>query len=385
MAFSPSPAQEGIREEARAAAEAIVMPGAEARDSAAVFPAEEIRALGSQGWLGMRGVGGAGGSLATLLTVSEFSRACASIGLLIGLHSLLVHDAIERHGSPETRGSFLSRLSRGDLLGAAATSDPMTAPSAGASAAVAVRSGAGYVLRGVKSFVPGAIGADLFLVYAFLEEGGGEGRHARRERCILIVPRETEGLLIDPPDRLVGVRASGAATIRFEGCLVPDSRRLAPDARARTVAKDLLACADLVVAAQAVGIAEAAFEKAARHAQEREPGGGLVGGHEAVQFKIADMKTSIETSRLLVQRAAITLDARDPDFAYCAAQAKAFAGRGAVEVADDAIQIHGGAGSLAGHGIERHWRDAKTTELNPSTRESALLEVARHLLDEARR
>lgn len=383
MAFSPSFEEAEIQERARDAALEIIAPGAAERDRIGVFPAEEIRNLAARGWLGRRGASEGDGSLAPLLAVTEFSRACASVGLLVGLHDLLVHRAVARYASREAQDAFLARLGRGEVFGAAAFPDPMMEQPAGGLAAAATRSGSGYVLRGVKSFVPGAIGADLFIVYAFLDGAGAE-RHGRRERCLLIVPRAAEGLSIDPPDALVGVRASGTATIRFDECPVPESFRLAPGAWARAIAKEMLACADLVVAAQAVGIAEAALEKAVRHAQERESSGGLVGGHESVQFKIADMRTSIEASRLFVQRAAIALDADDPGFAYCAAQARGFAARGAVEVADDAIQIHGGAGSLAGHGIERHWRDAKTTELNPSTRESALLEVARHLLEEAR-
>jgi len=368
-----------------------VIAGAEARDHAAVFPAEEIRVLAAQGWLGLRAEPTTGGeregesarsTLATLLAVSEFARACASIGLLIGLHNLLVCDAVAEHALDPMRGEFLSRLARGEWLGAAAFADPMTARSSGA-AAVAVRSGDGFILSGAKSFVPGAAGADLFLVYAFLGEGPGDARHAHRERCLLLVPRDAEGVSVDPPDPLVGVRASGTATVHFDGCRIRGRQRLAPSGWARGIARGILAAADLVVAAQAVGIAEAAFEKAVRQAQEREPSGSLVGSHESIQFKIADMRVMIDAATLFVMRAARARDARDPGFAYEAAQAKAFAGRAAVKVADEAIQIHGGAGSLAGHGIERHWRDAKTTELNPSTRETAMLAVARHLLDEA--
>jgi alkylation response protein AidB-like acyl-CoA dehydrogenase len=406
-AFSPEATERAAREKARSSAETILTIGAEERDRSATFPADPLRALAAQGWMGMRGNGEAAtcSTLATLLAVAEFSSACASTGLLIGLHNLVVLDAIRTYGSDTARCDYLPRLARGEMLGAPAFPDPQPTRHPVAPAAHAVRSGDGFVLRGAKSFVPGAVGAGLFLVYAFLDQvaplarpepitrpepPGRPDPPARpesfepphRDRVLLLVPRDTDGVSVDPPDPLVGVRACGAATVRFNECMIPASHQVAASSAARKIAREFLAAAEMVVSAQAIGIGEAAFGKAARRALESESNGNLTASREAVQFKIADMRVALDASILLLQRAARARDAGDRAFAYTAAQAKAFAGRAAVRIADDAIQIHGGEGSLAGHGIERHWRDAKTTELNPSTRESALLLVARHLLVE---
>jgi alkylation response protein AidB-like acyl-CoA dehydrogenase len=367
---------------ARAAADAdtICLRGAADRDVHRAFPAEELKELGRRGWLAARlgtDEGGLGlDPIASALATSEFSRACASIGLLLGFHNAVAVDALVRFASVEVRSRLLPAVARGELFGAAAFADP-SAVDPLARPAEAILEGDRIRLDGIKLFVPGATGADFFLVYAFADRGG----RAPRSRTLLVVPRDTPGLAVGPPDPIVGVRASGTATVRFEGCVLPGSAALVGDGRA--LGRELLAAADLVVAAQAVGIATAAVARAAARANERDATGSLVGSHQGVQFMIADMLTSLDASRLFVQRAAAAWD-QGTGFAYEAAQAKAHAGRSAVRIADAAIQILGGAGSLTDYGIERHWRDAKTTELNPSTREAALLLVARSLLEETR-
>jgi alkylation response protein AidB-like acyl-CoA dehydrogenase len=380
LLFLPTAEQESARARAAADADAICRPGAADRDARRAFPVEELKELGRRGWFAARlrhDEGGCGlDETASALATAEFSRACASIGLLLGFHNDVVVDALDRFATEETRSRWLPAIARGEALGAVAFSDPSTSEPSGP-AAEAIRDGEGIRVDGIKTFVPGATGADLFLVYAFAE---AEGK-APRPRTLLLVPRETPGLTIAAPDPLVGVRASGTATIRFQGSVLPASCALVGDGRAR--ARELLAAADLVVAAQAVGIGTAAVERAVARANEREPNGALVGSRQGVQFMIADMLTALDASRLFVLRAA-SARARGGPFAYEAAQAKAYGGRAAVRIADAAIQILGGSGSLADFGIERHWRDAKTTELNPDTRESALLLITRRLLGEAR-
>jgi alkylation response protein AidB-like acyl-CoA dehydrogenase len=380
LAFLPTDAQESARSRAAMDAAAICLRGAADRDVNRAFPAEELRALGRRGWFAARLGADEGGlgldETASALATIEFSRACASIGLLLGFHNAVVVEALVRFASDELRSRWLPAVVRGEALGAVAFSDPSTVdPSM--RAAEAIHEKDRIRLDGIKAFVPGASGADLFLVYAFADSGG----RAPRPRTLLFVSRETEGLTVAPPDPLVGVRASGTATVRFKACLLDPSCALVGDGRTRV--RELLAAADLVVAAQAVGIGTAAVERAVVRANEREASGALVGSRQGVQFMIADMLTTLDASRLLVLRAA-SARARGGSFAYEAAQAKAYAGRAAVRIADSAIEMLGGAGSLADFGIERHWRDAKTTELNPDTRESALLHIARHLLEEPR-
>jgi alkylation response protein AidB-like acyl-CoA dehydrogenase len=380
MLLSLTPSQDQFREKAQGTAREVCAPGAAERDTTSSFPEKELRSLGGGGWLGMLVAEGAGGSgideLSAALSVTEFSRACASIGLLIGFHNFLVCSCLDRHGTEEMKTTYLPKLASGEMLGAVALSDPATADE-GVKPACAVLTEQGILIRGTKRFVVGAAGAGLFLLYAATE--CVEQDHPRA-RMLLVVPRETPGLSISAPDPLVGVRATGTASLRFDDCVVPVSMSIGAAGEGRKIGKELLAAADLVVAAQAVGIGTAAMEKAVERAREREADGAFVGSRQSVQFMIAEMQVQLSASRLFVQRA---VDARGRgSCAYQAAQAKTFAGRAAVEIADLAIQILGGDGSLADHGIERHWRDAKTCELNPSTREVAHLLVARHLLEE---
>lgn len=380
VAFLPTSEQAAAGARAAADATEICLPGAAGRDIDRSFPAAELKELGRRGWLGARLSADAGGlgldEVSSALVFAELSRACASIGLLLGFHNAVFLDALVRFASDEVRAHWLARVARGEALGAIAFTDP-SAVDPKAHALEAILDGDRIRLNGTKAFVPGAVGADLFLVYAFADSGG----KAPRARTLLFVPRETAGLSIGTADPLVGVRASGTATVRFDGCELPVSHALPGDGR--KMARELLAAADLVVASQAVGIAAAAVERATARANERDSTGAMVGSYQGVQFMIADMLTSLDASRLFVLRAACARE-HEGAFAYEAAQARAHAGHAAVRIADAAIQILGGAGSLTDYGIERHWRDAKTTELNPATRETALLIVARRLLEETR-
>jgi butyryl-CoA dehydrogenase len=370
-----------LREEARAVAKELVEPGAVARDASCAFPAQEFRSLGERGCLGLsiESVFGGRGldTVSTLLAVTEIAKACASTGLLAGFHSLVVCPLLSRLGKPELRQSWLSGLAGGRLLGALAMTDP---PLSTDRPACAFAEGESVVLRGGKFFVPGAVAADLFLVYArWGESPAGIGRR----RVVVLVPRDTDGLQVGPADAIFGVRAAGVAPVCFDDCRVPQCNVLGEVEDARSLSGVILAPANLAIAAQAVGIAGAIADKIVARASEREPSGSLVGARQPIQWKLADMQLQLDAARLLSLRAALACDRGEP-FAYEALEAKIFAGRAAARIADEAIQVFGGTGAIRDGGGERHWRDAKTTELNPVSREAAQLAVARHLLEESR-
>jgi alkylation response protein AidB-like acyl-CoA dehydrogenase len=370
-----------LREEARAAAEDLVAPGAVARDASCAFPAAEFCSLGERGYLGLTietAFGGRGlDTVSALLAVTEIAKACASTGLLAGFHALAVGPLLARRGRPEIRQAWLPGLARGELLGALAMTDP---PPSADGPAYAFAEGDHVVLRGGKFFVPGAVAADLFLVYARWGDGPSGGG---RRRVVLLVPRDTAGLQVGPADAIFGVRAAGVAPVHFNDCRVPQSNVLGDAEDARSLSGIVLAPANLAVAAQAVGIAGAIADKIVARASEREPSGSPIGARQPIQWKLADMQLQLDAARLLSLRAASACD-RGDSFAYEALQAKVFAGRAAARIADEAIQVFGGAGSIRDGGVERHWRDAKTTELNPISREAAQLAVSRHLLEEFR-
>lgn len=368
-----------LRDRARLAAAEIALPGAAARDVERRFPESEIARLSAAGWLGMTAGEEQGGTaidtVSTAIVVTEFSRACASIGLLIAFHTLVV-ETLRRSADPEARKRYLPALATGDTLGALALADPVA--DSGRAPADAEAGDGGYTLRNWKAFVPGAVGAGLFLVYAYAGRDAGRPPHPR---IFLLVPAGEARLAVGEADALIGVRGSGTASIRFDSLQIPRSHVVGPAEEVRSQLREILALADILVTAQAVGIAEAAHEQAVAFALSRDSGGSISGARQRIQFPIADMRVGLDASRLLLLRACLARDAGG-DFIYEAAQARGFASRAAVRIADSAIQIAGGAGSLADHGIERLFRDAKTTELNPSTRETAMLTASRHLLEE---
>lgn len=368
--------QERVRERMRSFAEPLLVPASEKRDAEGRFPSEEIASLGAHGVLGLAlpaGVGGGGMSLAAAaISLAEVSRCCASTGLVAGFHALVVSRLIFEQGSAALRERFLPGLARGEMLSALATADP-PASKEDLPAACAQRAGEGWVLDGVKQYVTAAGEADLIAVYARVR---GEA-HAR---VLLLVEKGTRGFHAGAVDPLFGVRAAGVAPIRFEGCSVPHEFQIGDEGPARERSSRLFALANLAVASQAVGIATAAFEKAVARASQQEPSGSLLGSRQPYQWKLADMKTSLDASLLFLVRAAEAVEAGDGG--YEAAQAKAYAGRSAARIADEAVQVFGGSGAITDGGVERHWRDAKTTELNPTSRETALLWIARHLLEE---
>lgn len=369
------------RDSARTAAEELVAPGAVDRDASCAFPSGELRCLGGRGFLGptVEAVYGGQGldTVSALLAVTEISKACASTGLLAGFHTLVVEPLLAMRGSAELRHGSLPALARGECLTALAMTDPPT-PADGPAYAFADEDH--VLLRGAKSFVPGALAAELFLVYARWGEsptGGG------RRRVLLLVPRDTPGLQVGPADPIFGVRAAGVAPVRFNNCRLAFSNLLGEAEDARSLSGVVLAPANLAVAGQAVGIAMAIADKIVARASEREPSGSPVGARQPIQWKLADMQLQLDAARLLSLRAAAACDRGEP-FDYEALQAKVFAGRAAARIADEAIQVFGGTGAIRDGGVERHWRDAKTTELNPVSREAAQLAISRHLLEEAR-
>lgn len=398
-----SASQIRLRQEARSLAESLLREGAEGRDRSAAFPSEEIRALARRGYLGMTGDPSHGGQgwdrLAASLVLIELARGCASTALVVGFHALVVCEAISRSASSALKSRHLPSLLRGESLGALAMSDP-SALGAPPDPATAWTEGDRLILRGSRESVPGATAADLFLVYAQVgsEQDGGDAGVPRtrrettgvgassaadaspRRRALLLVPRGTPGLRIGPGSPPFGVRAAGVADVRFDECVVPSDQELAPPGEPRAVSGPILADADLVVASQAVGIAEEAFEKAVVRTKERDASGAHVGSRQSIQWKLADMQVLLDAARLFCLRAAIAADRGEAGYAREAAQAKCFAGRAAARIADEAVQVFGSAGAIADGGIERHWRDAKTTELNPTSREAALLSMARSLL-----
>jgi butyryl-CoA dehydrogenase len=382
MDFSLSDQQNHFEAQVRSLADRVCSATAADRDESASFPHEELKRMASEGLLSLGAPATSGGSgrdtISICLAIAAVSEADASIGLLIGFHNL-VCDLLSRAASPEARDELLpGLLGRGGLAALALYERGPGGP--GFEPAVVHPEEGGFRVSGAKPHVPGARGAEGFLVYARTADAGRAGR--ARSRVMLYVPRTTPGVVVEEPERIFGVRSSGACRVRFDDCRVPERWRLfAGAADPRDASRALLSSADLVVAAQAVGIGAAAFEKARVRAHQKGSDGETIGSRQSVQWKIADMATYLDAARLILLRAASAAD-RGELYAYEAAQAKVFAGRAAVRIAEGAMLIAGASGAITDFGVERHWRDAMTTEMNPSTRDETMLAVARTLVEE---
>jgi alkylation response protein AidB-like acyl-CoA dehydrogenase len=370
MDFGLTSEQELIRETAREFAEKELVPNAPEWDQNRQFPVEAVKKLSELGFLGMmvdpKWDGAGMDSISYVLAMEEISRGCASTGVIMSVNnSLVCHD--------EQRETYLKPLASGRWLGAYCLTEPQAGSDAGATKTTAVKDGDEWVLNGTKIFVTNGGYADLFVVYASTEP-----EKKTRGITAFMVEKTRDGVSLGTREKTMGIRASSTTEIIFDNVRVPDSARLGELNRGFKVAMVTLNGGRIGIAAQAVGIAQAAFDRAVEYANTRKQFDVPISSFQAIQWKLAEMATKIEASHLLTLMAAYDKD-QGKDYSVSAAKAKLFASRVAVEVADEAIQIHGGYGYVAEYHVERHYRDAKITELYEGTSEIQRLIIARPL------
>jgi alkylation response protein AidB-like acyl-CoA dehydrogenase len=377
MDFGLTSEQELIRETAREFAEKELVPNAPEWDQNRQFPVEAVKKLSELGFLGMmvdpKWDGAGMDSISYVLAMEEISRGCASTGVIMSVNNSLVCHPIEEFGNDEQRETYLKPLASGRWLGAYCLTEPQAGSDAGATKTTAVKDGDEWVLNGTKIFVTNGGYADLFVVYASTEP-----EKKTRGITAFMVEKTRDGVSLGTREKTMGIRASSTTEIIFDNVRVPDSARLGELNRGFKVAMVTLNGGRIGIAAQAVGIAQAAFDRAVEYANTRKQFDVPISSFQAIQWKLAEMATKIEASHLLTLMAAYDKD-QGKDYSVSAAKAKLFASRVAVEVADEAIQIHGGYGYVAEYHVERHYRDAKITELYEGTSEIQRLIIARPL------
>ncbi|MBX5464668.1 MAG: acyl-CoA dehydrogenase family protein [Clostridia bacterium] len=371
-----------LRQAARELAQRRLAPRAAALDEEERFPWENVEALGEAGFLGMMVApeyGGAGAStLEHALVVEEVARADASAAVLLEVHNALACGILERFGDAQLKQAWLPRMVGRGLLGAYALTEPQAGSDAAAIRTRALRRGDRYRLEGMKTFITGAGFADLYVVFAVTDpEAGKHGISA------FLVPRESPGLAFGKPMKKMGIRAALTAELYLDGVEVPAEWRIGREGEGYKMALACLDAGRVGIAAQALGIAEAALEAARAYALEREQFGQPIAAFQGIQWKLAELATEVEAARLLTYRAAWLAD-RPGRHSAAIAQAKLFASRVAVAAALEAIQIHGGSGYVRETGVERLLRDAKITEIYEGTSEIQRLVIARELLSRSR-
>jgi alkylation response protein AidB-like acyl-CoA dehydrogenase len=372
--------QELAQRTARDFAREKVLPRAHQIDEQGKVPSELIREMASLGFLGIyvpESYGGAGlDALSYALVTEEINRACASTGVIMSSHVSLVVDPLLHYGSDAQKDRFLRPLASGDKLGCFALSEPASGSDAAAMRTSARRDGDAWVLNGTKNFITSGASADVALVFA---QTDAKARH--RGIAAFVVEKGTPGFTVGKLEHKLGIRGSDTAQLVFQDCRVPAANLLGEAGGGFKIALSTLDGGRISIASQAVGIARACLEDSLAYAKEREAFGKKIVEFQAIQWKLADMATEIDAARLLVWRAA-TLKDRGEDHILAAAQAKLFASDVAVRAARECVQIFGGYGYLTDFPAERHYRDAKITEIYEGTSEIMNLVIAEEILRE---
>jgi alkylation response protein AidB-like acyl-CoA dehydrogenase len=380
--FSLTDEQREIQALAREVADTEIAPHAAEWDRDHRFPLELYRKLGELGLMGVcvpEELGGAGADFVSyVLVLEELSRADAGVGVTVAVHTSAATLPIVGFGTDEQRERFVPPLARGESIGAFALTEPGSGSDAGSLRTTATPDGDGWRLSGTKQWCTNGSHASIFLAFARTDPGtiGARGVSAfLLDKGHVEVTREEEKL---------GLHSSSTADLRLDGSFVGRDRLLHEERKGFTVAMATLDGGRIGIAAQAVGIAQAAFETARAYALEREQFGRRIADFQAIQFKLADMATEIEAARQLTVRAAWLKAAGLPHGAE-GAMAKLFASRVAVDTSREAIQVLGGYGYTREFPAERYYRDAKITEIYEGTSEVQRIVIARELLRHADR
>ena len=369
-----------IQDMVREFAESEIMPIARKLDEEEKFPTELVKQMGELGLMGInvpKKYGGSGLDMVAYATaVMGLARADASVAITMAAHTSLGTLPILLHGSEEQKKTYLPKLASGEVIGAFGLTEPEAGSDAGSTKTMAVKQGDDYVVNGGKIFITNAGKAGLLSFTSQIEHEGkllGIGA--------FVIPTATEGLKIGPKEKKMGWRASDTRQLFFHNMKIPASAMLGePTDGFRTFLKTLTS-GRISVGALAVGTAQGAYERALQYSTEREAFGRPINNFQSVSFKLADMATDIEASKLLIYHAAWMKD-QNKDIVKEAAMAKLFASETAMRVATDAIQIHGGYGYVKEYDVERYFRDAKILEIGEGTSEIQRLIISREILKE---
>ena len=367
-----------VRRSVRAFCKRELMPIAKDIDQEARFPWEVVEKMGKLGYFGVqipKKLGGAGmDAMSFIIVIEEISRVCAGLGLCLSVHYGVGVYPLMAFGSEEQKKKWVPPLARGEKIGAFCLSEPNAGTDAGGIEATAIRDGEHYIINANKVFVTNGGVADFCLIFARTNPEAG-----RKGISVLVAERGTPGFVVGDLEDLCGMRANPVSSIRLYDCRVPVENLIGKEGMGLQIGLRALDTGRMGIAAQALGIAQAAFEEAVRYAKERRQFGVAIAKHQAVQMMIADMATQIDAARLMVYRAAL-LSHQGKPFSQASAMAKLFASETACKVTDMAVQIHGGYGYSKSYPVERYYRDARVTRIYEGTSEILRIVISRGVL-----
>ena len=380
MDFSLTEEQLMIKQAAHDFAVAELLPGVIERDEKEQFPHEQIKKMAELGFLGMmvdpKYGGGGMDTISYVLAMEEISKIDASASVVMSVNNSLVCWGLEKFGNEEQKQKYLTKLATGEKLGAFCLSEPEAGSDATSQRTTAIDKGDYYLLNGTKNWITNGGNADIYLVIAQThQEKGHHGINA------FIVEKGMPGFDIGPKEHKMGIRGSDTHSLMFNDVKVPKENRIGEDGFGFKFAMKTLAGGRIGIAAQALGIAQGAYERALQYSKERKAFGKEISQHQAIAFKLSDMKTNIDAARHLIMKAAWDKDMKQ-DYNLSGAMAKYFAAEMAMKVTTEAVQVHGGYGYVKEYHVERMMRDAKITQIYEGTSEIQQIVISRTILSE---
>jgi alkylation response protein AidB-like acyl-CoA dehydrogenase len=372
-----------IRSMVRDFARQVVAPEAARRDHDKQFPGEILKQMGELGLMGMMipaELGGSGAdTVSYVLALSEIASACASTAVVMSVQNSIVCESIYRMGSDDQHQRFLKPLARGETFGAFALTEPNAGSDPVSQKTSAVRDGDTYILTGTKRFITTGKNADVVIVTAVTDP-------AKRHKGItaFIVPRDTPGFKVGSVEDKMGLRASDTTDLNFDDCPIPADQRLGQEGQGFELAMKGLDGGRIGIAAQSIGVAQAALDAAVSYAREREQFGVKISKFQGLRWMIADMATELEAARQLTYSAAAMKD-RGETYTQQASMAKLFASEMVNRVTGQALQIHGGYGYTKEYPVERYYRDARVFTIYEGTSEIQRVVISNNIFKDKRK
>lgn len=377
MMFQLSDDQQMLRDMVRQFVEKEAAPTVAHRDDEAIWPTELVKKMGELGLLGVavgEEYGGAGlDYISYAIVIEELSRVDASLGVIASVNNSLVCYGLEKFGTEEQKRELLTPLASGRMLGAFSLSEPGAGSDAAAQKTTAVRDGDGYVINGVKNWVTNGDHADMIILMALTDPSKGV-----KGITAFLADTKAPGCSIVKVENKLGIRSAHSCQMAYDNYRVPAWRRLGEEGQGFKIAMTILNAGRIGIAAQALGIAQGAYEAALGYTKVREQFGKPIHEFQAVGFTLADMATRIKAARLLTYEAAWR-KTTGLDYVKDASMAKVFASETAMWVATKAIQLHGSNGYSKEYPVERYFRDAKITEIYEGTSEIQRLVISREI------
>ncbi|NJP37354.1 acyl-CoA dehydrogenase [Alkalicoccus luteus] len=370
--------QEMTRRMVRQFAQEKVAPAIEKMEQEDRFPEEIVRQMGELGLMGMPIPEQYGGMemdyTSYILAIHELSRVSATVGVILSVHTSVGTNPILYFGTEEQKARWVPKLASGEYLGAFAVSEAGAGSDVSGMKTTAIADGDDYILNGSKMWITNGGYADTYIVFARTSKDPGS-----KSISAFVVEKDTPGFTVQPKEKKMGLKGSSTCPITFEDCRIPKANRLGEEGDGFKIAMANLDAGRIGIAAQALGIAEAALDASTAYAKERKQFGKPIGQMQGIGFKLADMATSVEAARLLTYRAA-SLRTNGHPAGKEASMAKMFASDTAMKAAIEAVQIHGGYGFTEDYPVERYFRDAKVTQIYEGTNEIQKIVVSNHLL-----